>query len=176
LIQLTDNCLADARLSADATALYLEPTDLMRLVSSAASLVHVSDTHQLILTVQGQSTAVDSFKCHVLVDSAMMRIAISNVIDNAVKYSNGGEISVDCSVSGTTVSILICDQGTGIGTLDPDELFQRYRRGNSSKHGTGLGLFVAQQIACASGGSLKLLRSTAQGSCFEFTLERVIKD
>jgi len=172
LIQLTDNCLADARLSADATALYLEPTDLMRLLASAASLVQVSDTHQLMLTVNGRATAVEGFNCQVLVDSAMMRIAISNVIDNAVKYSNGGEIRIDCSLSDATVSILICDQGTGIGNLDSDGLFQRYRRGNSSKHGTGLGLFVAQQIAYASGGNLKLVSSSAQGSCFEFTLEQ----
>lgn len=176
LIQLTDNCLADARLSAGATALYLEPTDLMRLLSSAASLVHISDTHQLVLTVNGRAASVENFNCQVLADSAMMRIAISNVIDNAIKYSNGGDISIDCSVSGANVTVLICDQGTGIGTLEPDAIFQRYRRGNSAKHGTGLGLFVAQQIASASGGSLKLLRSTAQGSCFEFTLKRAMED
>lgn len=176
LIQLTDNCLADARLSADATALYLEPTDLMRLVSSAASLVHISDTHQLVLTVNGDPEAVAACHYQVLVDSAMMRIAMSNVIDNAIKYSNGGDIRIDCSVSDAKVTVLIYDQGTGIGTLEPDAIFQRYRRGSSSKHGTGLGLFVAQQIANASGGSLKLLRSTAQGSCFEFTLKRAMED
>lgn len=176
LIQLTDNCLADARLSADATALYLEPTDLMRLLSSAASLVHISDTHQLVLTVNGDPEAVAACHYQVLVDSAMMRIAMSNVIDNAIKYSNGGDIRIDCSVSDAKVTVLIYDQGTGIGTLEPDAIFQRYRRGSSSKHGTGLGLFVAQQIANASGGSLKLLRSTAQGSCFEFTLKRAMED
>lgn len=176
LIQLTDNCLTDARLSVGATALYLQPTDLMRLLSSAASLVHISDTHQLVLTVNGDPEAVAACHCQVLVDSAMMRIAMSNVIDNAIKYSNGGDIRIDCSVSDAKVTVLICDQGTGIGTLEPDAIFQRYRRGNSSKHGTGLGLFVAQQIANASGGSLKLLRSTAQGSCFEFTLKRAMED
>ena len=176
LIQLTDNCLADARLSVGATALYLQPTDLMRLLSSAASLVHISDTHQLVLTVNGDPEAVAACHCQVLVDSAMMRIAMSNVIDNAIKYSNGGDIRIDCSVSDAKVTVLICDQGTGIGTLEPDAIFQRYRRGSSSKHGTGLGLFVAQQIANASGGSLKLLRSTDQGSCFEFTLKRAMED
>ena len=176
LIQLTDNCLTDARLSVGATALYLQPTDLMRLLSSAASLVHISDTHQLVLTVNGDPEAVAACHCQVLVDSAMMRIAMSNVIDNAIKYSNGGDIRIDCSVSDAKVTVLICDQGTGIGTLEPDAIFQRYRRGSSSKHGTGLGLFVAQQIANASGGSLKLLRSTDQGSCFEFTLKRAMED
>lgn len=148
----------------------------MRLLSSAASLVHISDTHQLVLTVNGDPEAVAACHCQVLVDSAMMRIAMSNVIDNAIKYSNGGDIRIDCSVSDAKVTVLICDQGTGIGTLEPDAIFQRYRRGSSSKHGTGLGLFVAQQIANASGGSLKLLRSTAQGSCFEFTLKRAMED
>ncbi len=77
LIQLTDNCLTDARLSVGATALYLQPTDLMRLLSSAASLVHISDAHQLVLTVNGDPEAVAACHCQVLVDSAMMRIAMS---------------------------------------------------------------------------------------------------
>jgi len=175
LIQLTDNCLADARLSIGTETLYLEPTDLMQLVSSAASLVYLSDKHQLTLTMNGQAIPAKGVNCQVLVDSAMMRIAFSNVIDNAVKYSSKGEIRVDCRLSGSSVSVVICDQGEGIGKLNPQTLFQRYCRGNSTKPGTGLGLFVAQQVAVASGGSLKLLSSTAQGSCFEFTLKKVME-
>ncbi|HKM36574.1 MAG TPA: sensor histidine kinase [Thiopseudomonas sp.] len=175
LIQLTDNCLADARLSAGSAALYLEAADVMQLISSAASLVHLSDSHKLRVTVNGQSALVEGLQCQVLVDAAMMRIAMSNVIDNAVKYSTGGVIHIDCRVADASVAVLICDQGSGLGDLDPDMIFQRYRRGDSSKHGTGLGLFVAQQIAVASGGGLKLVSSTAQGSCFEFTLKRVIE-
>ena len=175
LIQLTDNCLADARLSAGSAALYLEAADVLQLISSAASLVHLSDNHELRVTVNGQAALAEDLQCQVWVDVAMVRIAMSNVIDNAVKYSTGGVIHIDCCVADASVAVLICDQGSGIGQLDPEALFQRYRRGNSSKHGTGLGLFVAQQIAVASGGGLKLVSSTAQGSCFEFTLKRVIE-
>ena len=176
LIQLTDNCLADARLSADITSLTLEPTDLMQLIASAASLVHVSDAHQLVLTVNGQPTLAADLNCQVMTDSAMMRIAISNVIDNAVKYSERGTISIDCRASGANVWVRICDEGPGIAGIEPETLFQRYRRGTSSKQGSGLGLYVARQITQASGGQLMFMSNGAKGCCFEFALKSVAED
>lgn len=170
LIQLTDNCLADTRLATDITSLDLQPTDLLELVHSAASLVHVSDTHRLAVSVNGQPISSSTPLYHVEADSAMMRIALSNVIDNAVKYSGSGLISIDCRTTVANVFIRICDQGPGIGDLEPEILFQRYRRGTTSKQGTGLGLYVARQIAQASGGQLTCISNIEQGCCFEFRL------
>lgn len=170
LIQLTDNCLADARLATDITSLDLQPTDLLELVYSAASLVHVSDTHKLAVSVNGQPISLSTPVYRVETDSAMMRIALSNVIDNAVKYSGRGLISIDCRTTVANVFIRICDEGPGIGDLDPEILFQRYRRGTTSKQGTGLGLYVARQIAQASGGQLTCISNIEQGCCFEFRL------
>lgn len=171
LIQLTDNCLADARLATDITTLDLQPVDLLELVYSSASLVHLSDTHKLAVSINSQPVSSSSALYSVETDAAMMRIALSNVIDNAVKYSGRGVISIDCRITDANVFIRICDEGPGIGDLDPEILFQRYRRGTTSKQGTGLGLYVARQITQGSGGRLKCMRNTEQGCCFEFRLK-----
>lgn len=175
LIQLTDNCLADARL--DANALYLDPqpANLLDLISSAASLVQLSDNHQLALTIQGRaaddSPGDDSHQDYTVpIDAALIRIALSNIIDNAVKYSCGGIIQIDCSRQSERVAIRISDQGSGIDEQLAGQIFERYRRATYSKQGAGLGLYVARQIAQAHGGDLRLVSSSSQGSCFEFTL------
>ncbi len=171
LVQLTDNCLADARLAAEYLHLDLQLADLPKLVESAASLVKLFDSHQLVLTVLGRPVDTsDSHISQVLVDTALLRIALSNVIDNAVKYSTGGLIHIDCGVDSEWTIVRITDQGTGIDEHQAKHVFEPYRRGTDAKQGVGLGLYVARQIAHAHGGELLLLASSAQGSCFEFRL------
>ncbi len=70
LIQLTDNCLADARLATDITTLDLQPADLLELVYSAASLVHLSDTHKLAVSINGQPVSLSTPVYRVETDSA----------------------------------------------------------------------------------------------------------
>lgn len=169
LVQLTDNCLADARLAA--TNLYLAPqqANLYELIDSAAALVQLSDEHQLIMTIEGKPTdEVPAPECAVIVDTALIRIALSNVIDNAVKYSAGGTIHIDCSKQNGCPTVSIFDQGPGIDEQDAKQIFDRYRRGTHSQRGAGLGLYVARQITRAHDGDLQLLSSSPQGSCFIF--------
>ena len=169
LVQLTDNCLADARLAANNLYLDPQPTNLFELIDSAAALVQLSDDHQLTMTIEGKlADEVPSPECTVFVDTALVRIALSNVIDNAVKYSAGGTIHLDCTQQNGRPTVRICDQGDGISELASQQIFDRYRRGTQSKRGAGLGLYVARQIARAHDGDLQLLRSSPEGSCFIF--------
>jgi two-component system, OmpR family, sensor histidine kinase SenX3 len=94
----------------------------------------------------------------VLADSEELRTAVSNVLDNAVKYSNG---RVDVSVSVETpdekhVTLRVQDQGVGIAPHDLKRIFKRfYRVPNrllSNVKGTGLGLFIVRAIARKHGG------------------------
>ncbi|SDN57352.1 Signal transduction histidine kinase [Vreelandella arcis] len=173
LVQLTDNCLADARLAA--TNLYLDPqpANLYELIDSAAALVQLSDDHQLIMTIAGKpANEVPKPECTVLADTALIRIALSNVLDNAVKYSASGAIHIDCSQKDGRPTVRICDQGPGIDEQDAKQIFDRYRRGTHSQRGAGLGLYVARQIARAHDGDLQLLSSSPQGSCFIFLFKQ----
>jgi len=177
LVQLTDNCLADARLDASELWLDRRRVCLLELVTEAASLVRPAG-HSWTLTLEGR--APSSVQQPAGLDPAMMRIALSNVIDNAVKYGDGGP-RVDVSRRGDFWCIAIRDQGPGIPEERVAEVFERYRRGSrseqrSDRRGVGLGLYVSRQIARAHGGDLILAENDARGCCFLFTLPLLPED
>ena len=172
LVQLTDNCLADARVAA--SDLYIEPApaNLLDTIRYAATLVQLSDRHELVLTFSGKSPKCQNdSNCILNFDAAMIRIALSNVIDNAVKHSEKGCIRVDLTILGENPVIQVSDEGPGIEAEDLDLIFERYRRGSHSRSGTGLGLYVARQICRSHGGDLALVYSDRLGSCFELTFK-----
>lgn len=177
LVQLTDNCLADSRLYADGLQLQVGPTNLLEVVRSAAEIVDGSEAHRWRLTVQGQSVdATANQDICVQADAAMLRIALSNVLDNAVKYSDKGCVEVDVSVRAECVVISIQDHGSGIPAEDAALIFERHRRRQATSMaghdpgGSGLGLYVTRQIVQAHGGELQLVHSGPEGSCFELTV------
>lgn len=176
LVQLTDNCLADSRLEAGGLQLQHAQVDLLAIIRSAADVVDRSDEHRWRLQLNGQPLDSPHHPpLMVAADVAMLRIALSNLFDNAVKYSPGGNVEIDVTTEGNGVQISIRDQGRGIAADAAGVVFERYRRGPVTEHatapaGTGLGLYVARQIVRAHGGELRLAWSGAQGSCFEMAL------
>ncbi|GHB16213.1 hypothetical protein GCM10009038_13340 [Salinicola rhizosphaerae] len=178
LVQLTDNCLADARISADSLILMKQSTDLRPIISSAVAMVQFSDNHRWRLLedealVESTVTLEAKSSPRITADPALLRIAVSNVIDNAVKYSEGGLIEVRLKRALHAWTISIQDQGRGISTDRVEIIFERYRRvesSNASVSGFGLGLFVSRQIARAHGGELALVSNSPNGCRFEFTL------
>jgi signal transduction histidine kinase len=94
----------------------------------------------------------------VLGDSEELRAAVSNVLDNAVKYSGDHvEISVRLDTPDEKrVTLRVCDQGVGIPTEELKRIFKRFyrvsNRSQSHVKGTGLGLFIVRAIARKHGG------------------------
>ncbi|NVF13459.1 sensor histidine kinase [Vreelandella maris] len=176
LVQLTDNCLADARLSAGQLLIETQPHSLVELITSAASLIPLSDHHSWKLTQDNQHIQENSppkADAILEIDPALMRIALSNVIDNAVKYSPSGIIHIDLSRQHNHWVISVRDQGTGIPADRVAIIFERYRRASlddESTRGVGLGLYVSRQIARAHGGELELAENASSGCRFTFIL------
>ena len=100
-----------------------------------------------------------------------MELAISNLVDNAVKFSSeGGNVSVDTDQRDDVVVIQVCDDGIGIEPEELDIIFERfYRGGNHTKSGSGLGLAIAKSVVEAHGGNVQVDSSIGTGSIF--TLE-----
>lgn len=179
LTQLTDNCLVDARLSDPFSVIDTHSVSLMKLIREAADLVSFSTNHRLLLTVVDHGTAepVSDLKDVTLrTDSAMLRIALSNVIDNAVKYSPPGLIKVRVIVTESQVRIDIENEGTVIPAEYAQQIFDRYFKGTvadglPASKGTGLGLFAARQIVRRLGGEL-ILADRCDCCLFVFTLPR----
>jgi signal transduction histidine kinase len=91
-------------------------------------------------------------------DSGKTKQIVGNIIDNAIKYSPSGSIHVTLSESGTSVTVEVKDTGIGIAKEDISKLFGKFVRAKDANKtnviGTGLGLYVAKQMAEAQGGKI----------------------
>lgn len=97
--------------------------------------------------------------------------AVSNLIDNAVKYSNrGGVVRVEADRTDHDVAIKVIDQGVGIPARDIDRIFERFYRVDRARSrdtgGTGLGLAIVRHIATNHGGDVAVRSREGEGSTF----------
>ena len=104
-------------------------------------------------------------------DVMRLEIIIGNLLDNAIKYShNGGDITVQLSIAGKLAIVSVSDMGIGIAAEDMNRLFIRFSRIAPSPDvpGTGLGLYLARELARLHGGDIVAVSKLGEGS--EFTL------
>jgi signal transduction histidine kinase len=102
--------------------------------------------------------------------------ALSNVIDNALKFTPpDGRVAVSVAQRDDRAMVTVRDSGPGIAAADQERIFERFFRSPSNPlgvQGSGLGLALAREIARASGGELVLQRDGAAGAVFELSLPR----
>lgn len=111
------------------------------------------------------------------VDPDRMREVITNLFDNAVKYTESGKISVGITGDDQVVQFRITDTGAGIPKEDVGHLFQKfYRVDNSATRtigGTGLGLYICRKIVELYSGRIWVESEVDRGSTFYINIPRV---
>jgi heavy metal sensor kinase len=112
-------------------------------------------------------------KSQIVGDNRMIQRMLSNLLDNAIKYTpSGGKVSVWVSENdGKEVVVTIKDTGIGISPNDLPRIFDRFYRCDQSRSnpGIGLGLSLARAIARAHGGDITVTSTLNQGSIFAIT-------
>lgn len=108
-------------------------------------------------------------------DRGKTKQIIGNVIDNAIKYTVKGGIKVAVETEDGKVKVSIQDSGIGIDPKDLGKLFAKFSRakdaGKTNIHGTGLGLYIAREMAKAQGGDIKVHSlGLSHGSTFTIEL------
>jgi signal transduction histidine kinase len=108
----------------------------------------------------------------VLCDRERILEVLSNLLDNAVKFSpNGAEVRVGAQRAGVEVRFFVSDEGAGIQPEHVRHLFHRFWQAEkTARQGTGLGLSIAKGIVEAHGGRIWVETSAGRGSTFLFTL------
>jgi PAS domain S-box-containing protein len=113
----------------------------------------------------------------VLADADRMREVITNIFDNAVKYTDAGKISIGLTGNKDVVQFYVRDTGPGIPAEDVPHLFQKfYRVDNSATRtigGTGLGLFICKKIVELYQGRVWVESKVGEGSTFFINLPRL---
>ncbi len=101
--------------------------------------------------------------------------AIWNIVDNAIKYTESGKISISVKSYEMFVCVDISDTGCGIPEEEQAQIFSRFYRSEntSSKEGVGIGLYLARQIISAQNGYIKVASDTGKGSVFSVFLSKL---
>lgn len=110
----------------------------------------------------------------VAADRASVSEVLSNLIDNAVKYSNeGGVVNVTAKQNGDFVEVSIEDHGIGMPSHVISNLFHKFYRSHRSREtvaGTGIGLYICKAIIESHGGKIEVRSTEGRGSTFTFSL------
>jgi two-component system sensor histidine kinase/response regulator len=170
MTELVDQMLEAAQLEDSRLQLRLETADLRELVSEATRrLAPLAGTsHRIIVDAPPAPMPL-------LVDTKRVEMILVNLIGNAIKYSpRGGEIRLEISKDTRTAAVAVTDAGIGIRAEDLPRLFTRFGRVVPAEYrqipGTGLGLYMARELARKHGGDITAVSEAGAGSTFTLTL------
>jgi signal transduction histidine kinase len=169
---LVNEMLDTARLEASRLTLSLTTVDLGEVMQRAVDAVTPLATarHEILYTKPRPPVEVTG-------DSVRLGIVVTNLLQNAVKYSpNGGVVQCFVSVDddGGNAIVSVWDHGLGIAEADMPRLFSRFgrlvTRENSNIPGTGLGLYLARELSRLHGGDITVRSAPGAGSVFTLVL------
>lgn len=170
LSAIINNILHVSRIEHGNLNLKPEATDWVALIKNVsqnlAKKAEISDK-KIVLKTTGIIPRVS-------VDRMSITEVITNLVDNAIKYSPvGSKVMISISVNNKMVETSVMDQGAGIPENDLDKLFVKFFRSHhtrGSHTGTGLGLYMCKGIVEAHGGTIWVNSKEGEGSTFGFTL------
>ncbi|MDJ0706077.1 MAG: hybrid sensor histidine kinase/response regulator [Leptolyngbyaceae cyanobacterium MO_188.B28] len=166
LMQLTNTLLEVYRYESERKILNFSPLNLKELLQEVLQeLRPLADEKQLSIQIQLNSLIASGVRLE------LYRV-FTNLIGNAIKFTEQGSITVELERSPNEdgIEINITDTGMGVSPEDQAVLFSRFRQGKHSKAGSGLGLYLSRQIIQAHGGSLSVHSALGEGSTFTIWL------
>jgi PAS domain S-box-containing protein len=171
-LSIVNSLLKVAQLDAGKVVLNKVPTDITHFIAGIIDdQSEVFKEHEQTLHTKVHEGA----DVEILIDPENMRMAIENLLDNASKYTPcGGAIDVKVYTENEQLHIAIKDSGIGIAAENMDKLFRRFSRIptmlQSSRSGSGLGLYWANKIINLHGGNIAVTSRVGRGSTFTIGL------
>src|SRR3954471_17247663 len=170
LTTLVDTLLRLSHGDAGSVRVLREPVDLGQLAREVASSLAVlaEERRQRITIEETKGVSVSA-------DRLVLREAITNVVDNAIKYSpSGTSIAIAIRDDGDRGVIEVADQGPGVAAEHRERIFDRFFRVDSARSrdagGSGLGLAIAKWAVEINGGSIRVDAGASGGSVFRISL------
>lgn len=169
LTRLINDLLDISRLEAGALTLEKCNCQISEILDSVSSrLANLTEHHQL-------GVRVPSGLSSVFVDEARIGQVLTNLVENATKYSREGRpITIEAQLADDRIIVSVADRGVGIPLELLDRVFDRFYQTESivtgRKRGTGLGLSICRGIVEAHGGKIWVESKVGEGSRFSFSL------
>ncbi len=168
LTEIIDNLLDMSQMEAGTLRIAKEPTQLRTLIREVVDAMRMrTEAHWFVMDLPVELPRING-------DPRRIRQVLRNLLENAVKYSKGGQVTVACEVESAQVVVNVSDQGEGIPAEHLERIFERFFQvdGKSTRRvgGAGLGLSISRGIIQAHGGKMWAENLTGGGSVFRFTL------
>jgi PAS domain S-box-containing protein len=106
-------------------------------------------------------------------DARRLHQVLANLVDNAIKYTEAGTVTVRADYNDGNLELAVTDTGIGIPPAQQEQIFEPFRQVGDSVHasqGTGLGLAITRQLVQAMGGTISVESKPGEGSCFRVSL------
>lgn len=167
LAALIDDILDLSAIESGELRLTRTQVDVLEVAQTVVKEIHVTaHAKGLQLRLKGEHVVAWA-------DQRRLRQIINNVVGNAVKFTQQGQVNVDVSRKRRTVQIAVSDTGPGIAPNDQAAIFEEYRQSGEQRwrrSGTGLGLAISRRLIEMHGGTIRLESALGRGSTFTLLL------
>lgn len=155
LVELIADLLDLSRIESGTMEFNFDAVDLCKIVDSVIEEVRPkTEAHNLYLYFDNINRSCPMIRA----DAEKLRQVVINLIDNAVKYTTKGGVTVRLQKVGSKLQFSVSDTGIGIDPADQSKLFQKFFRTDAAneitREGTGLGIYVVQKLVDAMGGKI----------------------
>jgi PAS domain S-box-containing protein len=170
LLALINDVLDISKIEAGQLEIFKRPFDMRQSIENALRVVQpLAQKKDLQLR-----TSIGLSVGKINQDRRRVEQVLINLINNAIKFTERGEVYVDCQLSDGWLTTCVRDTGIGIKPEDMDRLFKPFQQIESglARHheGTGLGLSICRRLVIAMGGEITVESQWSTGSTFKFTL------
>ena len=150
LESLISNLLLTTNIEAGALELRIEPLDLTEVIDEAVDLMRRLHPERDFVVRIDEPLALRG-------DESRMRQVLTNLLQNAAKYSPDGPITVMARLVDDQIRLQVVDEGPGIAPEHRETVFERFRRGDDrSVQGTGIGLYLVRELVEGHGGTVRV--------------------
>ncbi|HWI04574.1 MAG TPA: HAMP domain-containing sensor histidine kinase, partial [Acidimicrobiales bacterium] len=174
LTKIIDRLLLSSRIEAGRVDLTLAPTDMAPLLWERAEALAAATDRTISVKVPGDLPAVhgDAQACVTVVD---------HLLDNAIKYSPGGQpVEVEMRGAGDDVVLTVTDAGVGMDAEQAARCFDKFWQAESTDvrrfGGTGIGLYIVRSLVEAMHGDIAVSSVPSAGTTFTVSLRRALAE
>jgi signal transduction histidine kinase len=176
LLAQIDSLLDFSKIEAGKMEFHMEPVRVDEIIDGAASTIEPilnNDSVRLIREIAPDIPVLNT-------DREKLRQIILNLLDNAVKFTERGEIKISASEQNGSLKLVVSDTGIGIEKEDLNQIFEEFHRGDLSStkkyRGTGLGLAITKKFVNLLGGNIDVESEVGKGSSFTVMLPLDYRD
>jgi PAS domain S-box-containing protein len=154
----------------------MDSVDISMARFSLLDMLHdVTDEYQPIAKTKGIVLEIEGPAIEVETNQHLLTLAVSNLLSNALKFTEKGVVSVKWKESASNVIITVSDTGIGVKPENRDKIFDKFFKENHDAPGSGIGLSITAEIIRKMGGRMEFDSMPGSGSTFRIIIPKGVK-